>query len=136
MEYLRWLGAARVAFLWRARLNAILSVVASGRYQGSVKRQSDGASYLEAIVLGTVAGNQVSVTIFEQLGGSLPTTPQYTGSATLLGASPLIFKTSDAVANRLYLMLPFGSSLLSFSKSTYHDPGRGVMTVSGILAKV
>ncbi len=105
-----------------------------GRYEGSVKRESDGATFERAIELGASTGNKQSIRIFEQVGGSLPSTPQHAGDAFIIGSSAVFFTTSDTVAERRYFSLVFGNFMLSFSTSVYHDNRPDVKLV-GVLRK-
>lgn len=61
---------------------AAAGAAAAGRFEGSVRRESDGATFLRAIELGTPSGTSQSIRCYEQLGGGLPTTPQHSGTAT------------------------------------------------------
>lgn len=106
----------------------------AGRYEGSVKRDTDGSTYLRAIELGTASDTSQPIKCYEQVGGALPTAPQYAGNATALGPF-LIFQTSDSIANRKYVSLVFGNFMISTSSSTYFD-GRPDVKLAGLLRKV
>lgn len=105
-----------------------------GRYEGSVKRESDGATFERAIELGSVSGNKQSMKVFEQVGGSLPTTPQHAGDASVIGNNGVFLSTSDSVAERRYFSLVFGNFMFSLSTSVYHD-GRPDVKLAGLLRK-
>jgi hypothetical protein len=109
------------------------AVVASGRYEGSVKRESDSGTFLRAIELGSPSGTQQPVKVFEQLSGGLPSTPQFTGNAIALGAI-LFFTTDDGIANRKYISLVLGNLMLSVSTYTFHD-NRPEVKLTGLLRK-
>jgi hypothetical protein len=108
--------------------------VQPGRFEGSVKRQSDGATFLRAIELGAPSGNRQPIRIFDQLGGTLPATPQWAGDALVLGANALFFAATDDVAARRFLSVVIGNALFSYSQSVYHD-GRPDVTLVGLLQK-
>ena len=107
---------------------------ASGRYEGSVKRDSDGSTYLRAIELGTASDSSQPIRCYEQVGGGLPTTPQGSGEATVLGPF-VLFSYTDSVAKRKYMSAVFGNFMLSTSTSVYSD-GRPDVKLAGVLKKV
>jgi hypothetical protein len=113
---------------------AVATAAAAGRFEGSVKRESDGATYLRAIELGTATDITQPIKCYEQVGGALPSTPQYTGKATALGPF-VIFGTTDSVADRKYISLVFGNFMISTSTSIYHD-GRPDVKLGGLLRRV
>lgn len=106
-----------------------------GRYEGNVKRESDGAEFKRAIELDPPSGNQQPIRIYDVVGGGLPTTPQWSGNALLFGGSLLFFTATDSVADRKFACLGLGNFLFSFSKSTYHD-GRPDVKLAGVLKKL
>lgn len=115
------------------RFGDVSAAVSVGRFEGSVKRVSDGATFLRAVELGDPSGNTQEIKVFGQLGGQLPANPQWSGNARLFG--PIIFfNTSDSVAMRTFLHLGFGNVLFSFSKYVYHDNRPDVIT-RGVLRK-
>lgn len=117
-----------------AAMMGAMSATQAGRFEGSVKRESDGATFLRAIELGTPSDGSQSIRCYEQLGGSIPTTPQHSGTATVLGPF-VIFSASDSVANRKYLSVVLRNFMISTSTSTYHD-GRPDVRLAGLLKKV
>jgi len=106
---------------------------AVGRYQGTLKRESDGATFLEAVQLGAATDTKQFVQIFSQLGGTIPPTPQFSGNATALGPI-LFFQETDSVATRKYIFLVFGSSMIEISTATYPD-GRPDLKLTGVLKR-
>jgi hypothetical protein len=80
------------AEVYNPRTRAVAGAPSPGRYEGTVKRDTDGSTYLRAVELGDSDGSSVSISIFDQLGGTLPATPQFAGEATVLG-SILLFNT-------------------------------------------
>jgi hypothetical protein len=117
-----------------ARTPSDSTAAQTGRYEGSVRRDSDNATFLRAIELGTASGTSQPIRIFEQLGGTLPPTPQSSGSATVLGPL-LLFNTSDSVAARRYICFALGNLLISASKFVFNDDRPDVNLV-GLLKKV
>jgi hypothetical protein len=110
------------------------ATASAGRFEGSVKRESDGSTYLRAIELGTASDTSQPIRCYEQVGGALPTSPQYAGTATALGPF-ILFSTSDSIANRKYVSLVFGNFMISTSSSTYFD-GRPDVKLAGLLKRV
>jgi hypothetical protein len=107
----------------------------AGRYEGSVKRESDGATYLRAIELGPPSGDgSQPIRCYEQVGGALPSTPQGSGEATVLGPF-VLFGYTDSVAKRKYFCATFGSFMISTSTSVYAD-GRPDVKLAGLLRRV
>jgi hypothetical protein len=121
----RTLGRARIAF------------AASGCYDGTVELDTDGSSYLRTIELGASSDTKQQIRIFEQVGGAIPSSPQYTGEAAVLGPI-LLFTTSDNIASRKYVSFVletyFGNFMLSISTSKYYDD-RPDSRLVGILQK-
>ena len=107
----------------------------SGRFEGTVKRDTDDATFLRAITLGSIDGNRQAIEIYEQIGGELPAAPQYQGEAFVLWNNLLFFAVSDSVGQRRYLSLIVGDALLSFSRSIFDDD-REPFTFSGVLRPV
>lgn len=128
------LDAESQLFELRRSLQEELASALPGRFEGSVTRQSDGATFLRAIELGSPSGNQQSIRIFDQLGGTLPSTPQWSGNALMLGANAVFFAASDDVADRRFLSWVFSNVMFSYSQSVYHD-GRPDVILTGILQK-
>lgn len=114
--------------------SAVAAAGAAGRFEGSVRRESDGTTFLRAIELGTASGTSQSIRCFEQVGGGLPTEPQNSGTGTALGPFN-IFSATDGVAERKYISLVFGNFLISTSTSVYHD-GRPDTKLAGLLRKI
>jgi hypothetical protein len=110
------------------------AAAAAGRYEGTVKRESDGATYLRAIELGTPSDGSQPIRIYEQLGGSLPSSPQGSGDAMVLGPF-VVFGYTDSVAKRKYFSAVFGTFMISTSHSVYPD-GRPDVKLAGLLRKV
>lgn len=106
------------ADLQAARITAEAAAAAS-RYQGTVKR-GDGATFLRAIELGPSSGMSQTIRIFEQLGGSLPSNPQYAGTGIILGPY-VIFTTSDNIAERTYVSIVLGTVMISISHNKFFD---------------
>ena len=106
-----------------------------GRYEGNVKRESDGAEFKRAIELDPPSGNQQPIRIYDVVGGGLPTTPQWSGNALLFGGSLLFITATDTVADRKFVCLGLGNFLFSFSKSIYHD-GLPDIKLAGVLKKL
>ncbi len=127
-----WLWALRRGRFSRLA-NRLVAAAAAGRYEGSVSRQSDSSTYLRAVELGAPSGSVQPVRIFDQVSGGLPSTPQASGDALVVGPF-LLLRTTDSVANRQHLHLPLGNALLSASRSTYHD-GRPEVKLVGVLRK-
>jgi hypothetical protein len=107
---------------------------ASGRYEGSVKRESDGSTYLRAIELGTASDGTQPIRCYEQVGGGIPSTPQGAGEATVLGPF-VLFTYTDSIAKRKYMCAVLGTFMLSTSTSVYSD-GRPDVKLAGLLKKV
>jgi hypothetical protein len=112
----------------------VAGVAAAGRYEGSVKRESDGATYLRAIELGNPTDGTQPIRCFEQVGGALPPSPQGAGDATVLGPF-VLFTHTDSIAKRKYLSAVLGNFMISTSSSVYTD-GRPDVKLAGILRKV
>jgi hypothetical protein len=126
--------AQRELLEFRRDLQEELASALPGRFEGSVTRQSDGATYLRAVELGSPAGNKQPIRIFDQLGGSIPSTPQWSGDGLMLGESGVFFAASDSVAARRFLCWMVGSAMFSYSQSVYHD-GRPDVVLTGVLQK-
>jgi hypothetical protein len=105
-----------------------------GRYEGTVKRELDGATYLRAIELGTPSDGTQPIRCYEQVGGALPTTPQGAGDAFVLGPF-VLFSYTDSVAKRTYFCATFGPFMISTSTSVYPD-GRPDVKLAGLLRRV
>jgi hypothetical protein len=111
----------------------VIGAVPAGRYQGTLKRESDGATFLEAVQLGAATDTKQFVQVFSQLGGGLPSTPQFSGDATALGPI-LFFQETDNVATRKYIFVVFGNLMIEISTATYPD-GRPDLKLTGVLKK-
>ncbi|HXK59500.1 MAG TPA: hypothetical protein PLP42_06340 [Acidobacteriota bacterium] len=124
-----------LAETYRPSAFAVGAAPAAGRYEGSVKRESDGAMYLRAIELGNPAADgTIPIRIYDQLGGQIPPSPQFSGEAFALG-SIILFSTSDSIAKRRFISVVLGTYMISASSSTYFD-GRPDSKLAGVLRKV
>jgi hypothetical protein len=127
-------GDALAAYFDLLQDFAEAAISSPGRYEGTVKRESDGADFARAIELGSPSGSQQPIRIFDVVGGGLPTTPQWAGNARLFGNSVLLFSATDSVADRTFFCLVLAKFMFSFSKSVYHD-GRPDVKLAGVLKK-